>query len=151
MVRFFAAGLFVGFPLGCYLREQGYHKRIQAAYKVLKPGDDGKCTLDQPFIPSHLVIFLCRALDEQASRHHQRFLQRLAARTGRAHRFRAAHLWAVWRQVIPSRQERRRVRPVIEREDPHRKRIQRLHRQGAGKGTQELVTHNSLPAMRSVI
>eukprot|EP00353_Schmidingerella_taraikaensis_P010301 CAMPEP_0185582906 /NCGR_PEP_ID=MMETSP0434-20130131/21202_1 /TAXON_ID=626734 ORGANISM="Favella taraikaensis, Strain Fe Narragansett Bay" /NCGR_SAMPLE_ID=MMETSP0434 /ASSEMBLY_ACC=CAM_ASM_000379 /LENGTH=65 /DNA_ID=CAMNT_0028201863 /DNA_START=9 /DNA_END=206 /DNA_ORIENTATION=+ len=40
MVRFFAAGMFVGFPLGCYLREAGLHKRIQAAYKALNPGED---------------------------------------------------------------------------------------------------------------
>lgn len=42
MVRYFMAGLCTGMPLGCYLREQGYHKRLAAAYKVLRPGTDGK-------------------------------------------------------------------------------------------------------------
>jgi len=42
MVRYFMAGLCTGMPLGCYLREQGYHKRLAAAYKVLRPGADGK-------------------------------------------------------------------------------------------------------------
>ena len=45
MVRFFVAGLCAGFPLGCYLREKGTHKRIQAAYRVLKPGEPSKCHL----------------------------------------------------------------------------------------------------------
>ena len=42
MVRVFAAGLFAGFPIGCYLREKGYHKRLQDAYRVLRPGKEGK-------------------------------------------------------------------------------------------------------------
>ncbi len=42
MVRFFMAGLCTGFPIGCYLREQGYHKKIAEAYKVLRPGSESK-------------------------------------------------------------------------------------------------------------
>ena len=42
MVRYFMAGLCAGFPLGCYMRETGLHKRLQAAYKALRPGEDGK-------------------------------------------------------------------------------------------------------------
>ena len=42
MVRFFAAGLFIGLPLGCYLREKGYHRRLQDAYRVLRPGNESK-------------------------------------------------------------------------------------------------------------
>ena len=50
MVRYFMAGLCAGFPLGCYMRETGLHKRLQAAYKALKPGEDGKyMTVRLPF------------------------------------------------------------------------------------------------------
>ena len=40
MVYSFFVGMFLGFPVGCYLRETGYHKRALEAYRVLVPKDD---------------------------------------------------------------------------------------------------------------
>ena len=37
MVYFFLAGVFVGLPMGCMLREKQYHKRFIEAYRVLVP------------------------------------------------------------------------------------------------------------------
>ena len=43
MVYSFTLGLLVGLPLGCYIRERGYHSRVVRAYSELRaPKDDGK-------------------------------------------------------------------------------------------------------------
>ena len=40
MVWAFVGGLCVGFPVGCYLREQGYATRLRNAAKALSPSKD---------------------------------------------------------------------------------------------------------------
>lgn len=42
MVLAFAIGLFVGLPVGCYLREVGYARKFQEAYNVFSPPTDEK-------------------------------------------------------------------------------------------------------------
>ena len=42
MVYAFFIGLFVGLPIGCYLREVGYASKIQRAYQVLSPPQDSQ-------------------------------------------------------------------------------------------------------------
>jgi hypothetical protein len=37
MVYAFGLGLFLGLPLGCYLREVGYANKIRSAYEVFVP------------------------------------------------------------------------------------------------------------------
>lgn len=39
MVLAFCVGLFVGLPVGCYLREVGYARKFKAAYEVFVPTD----------------------------------------------------------------------------------------------------------------
>ena len=39
MVYFFVAGVFVGLPVGCVLREKRYHHKFIEAYRVLVPKD----------------------------------------------------------------------------------------------------------------
>ena len=40
MVWAFVAGTLIGFPVGCYLREQGYTKRMRNAFHALQPDSD---------------------------------------------------------------------------------------------------------------
>ena len=40
MVVIFGAGLLVGLPAGCWLRERNYHLRFVKAYNVLVPRDE---------------------------------------------------------------------------------------------------------------
>jgi hypothetical protein len=40
MVWAFAAGLFVGLPIGCYLREKGYSRKAKQAYDIFNPNRD---------------------------------------------------------------------------------------------------------------
>jgi hypothetical protein len=42
MVWAFAVGLFVGLPIGCYLRERGYAQKIIRAYDIMNPKGDVK-------------------------------------------------------------------------------------------------------------
>ena len=37
MVYAFFAGLFVGLPVGCYLRERGYANKLNDAFRVFYP------------------------------------------------------------------------------------------------------------------
>ena len=37
MVYAFFVGLTIGLPLGCYLREVGYTRKIQSAYNIFVP------------------------------------------------------------------------------------------------------------------
>ena len=37
MVWSFVAGTLIGFPIGCYLRENGYTKKMRKAYYALQP------------------------------------------------------------------------------------------------------------------
>ena len=37
MVYSFAIGMFVGLPVGCWMREQGHHHRAMRAYRVMFP------------------------------------------------------------------------------------------------------------------
>lgn len=39
MVYSFFIGAFFGVPFGCYLRERGFHRRMQDAYRVMSPGE----------------------------------------------------------------------------------------------------------------
>ena len=41
MVWAFFAGLCVGLPAGCYLREQGYTSKFRNAYRALTPNSEG--------------------------------------------------------------------------------------------------------------
>ena len=46
MVYSFVTGMVVGFPLGCMLREKGYHHRFLRAYNEINPKDPNrKCIL----------------------------------------------------------------------------------------------------------
>ena len=40
MVWTFCAGMIMGFPVGCYLREQGYLRKMRNAYSALRPEAD---------------------------------------------------------------------------------------------------------------
>ena len=40
MVYFFFAGMMVGLPAGCMLREKGYHLRFINAYRVIVPAPE---------------------------------------------------------------------------------------------------------------
>ena len=40
MVWAFGAGILVGFPAGCYLREHGYLRKMRNAYSALRPDAD---------------------------------------------------------------------------------------------------------------
>jgi hypothetical protein len=42
MVYAFFVGLFVGLPIGCYLREKGYTNKVMKAYEVFTPTGSGK-------------------------------------------------------------------------------------------------------------
>jgi hypothetical protein len=42
MVYAFFVGLFVGLPVGCYLRERGYTNKVMRAYEVFTPVTDVK-------------------------------------------------------------------------------------------------------------
>jgi hypothetical protein len=44
MVLAFAIGLFVGLPVGCYLREVGYVRKFHKAYEVFSPDDGSRKT-----------------------------------------------------------------------------------------------------------
>ena len=95
-------GLCAGFPLGCYMRETGLHKRLQAAYKALKPGEDGKYMTVQLTLAVDYNSFSCyRSQDESVQGHNKRLLQGPGGRQSRAQRLRALHLWSVWREVVP--------------------------------------------------
>lgn len=37
MVYAFFGGMFVGLPIGCYLREKGYHSKAIKAYEIFNP------------------------------------------------------------------------------------------------------------------
>ena len=40
MVWAFFAGVFLGFPAGCYLREKGYVQKARAAVQIMRPDSD---------------------------------------------------------------------------------------------------------------
>ena len=42
MVYAFFVGMFVGLPIGCYLRERGYTQKVMKAYDVISPAGDLK-------------------------------------------------------------------------------------------------------------
>ena len=46
MVWAFVVGMFVGLPMGCYLREVGYSRKAKDAWAVFFP-DDGKIKMDR--------------------------------------------------------------------------------------------------------
>ena len=46
MVYAFMFGLFVGLPLGCYLREAGYARKFQNAYNIFFP-DTNEMKMDR--------------------------------------------------------------------------------------------------------
>ena len=97
MVRWFAIGLFAGFPAGCYLREQGYHHRLQQAYRVIRPKDDGK------LIPSCIYFgrLFYSTSNEQIQGHKQIILQRSQRRQSVRERLRETRLWLIrWKGLL---------------------------------------------------
>lgn len=40
MVYAFCVGMFIGLPVGCYLREVGYAHKFQSAYSIFFPDTD---------------------------------------------------------------------------------------------------------------
>ena len=75
------AGLCAGFPLGCYMRETGLHKRLQAAYKALKPGEEGKYkTVRLPLAVDYNSFSFYSSQDESVQGHNKGLLQRPGGR-----------------------------------------------------------------------